>query len=220
MIQSSPSRFALVLMPATSEPASGSVTAEGADQAPVEGRGQPPCVLLGVAEVVDVQAGEVLVRAERRRHAGRAAARELLGDHRIGEAVGPGPADRLRVLHPEEAELADALEDLASGTPRPPPTPPRSRSSSFSTNERTDARSSSCSAVKRSRVVGGQSTVGRESQPLHPTDDLAHDFVGAAADADQARVAPAALDRELHRVAVARRRSAAPCRRPSTRPRR
>src|SRR5439155_24995619 len=68
--------------------------------------------LLG-AEPVTVVGAEILVRAERSRHAATGAACELLGDDRVGDEVGAGPTVDLLVLRAEQPELRCVAEHLA-----------------------------------------------------------------------------------------------------------
>jgi hypothetical protein len=69
-------------------------------------------VLLGRAEVVQVQRRQVLVRAQAGGDSPRGAAGELLGHYRIGHEVGARATDLGRVLHPEVAELSHSAHDL------------------------------------------------------------------------------------------------------------
>ena len=64
------------------------------------------------AELPDRRRGDPDVRADPGREPARAAAAELLAEHRVVEVAAAAAAVLDRVLQPEQAELGHALEDL------------------------------------------------------------------------------------------------------------
>src|SRR6266705_1577073 len=101
MTQSSPSRTARVLMPATSEPASGSVMP----------RQEVALLLLLGAEREDRRVGHVGVHRDAHREPARVRVPDLLAQHEAGVVVAALAAVLLGIGQAEEAELAHALED-------------------------------------------------------------------------------------------------------------
>ena len=113
MIQSSPSRTAVVRRLARSEPPPGSVMPIAVTSSPVARPRQPARPLLVVGEVHEVGNGDVGVDADAARQ-GHVDLGQLLGEHRV-EAVVAGlrAAERLGDLEAEEALLAGRDPEVA-----------------------------------------------------------------------------------------------------------
>ena len=85
---SSPSRIAVVAMPARSEPVPGSVMAIAVISSPDGDPRQPALRLLVVAVLEEVRRADVVVEREAESGAADAGGRELLGDHVVEAEVG------------------------------------------------------------------------------------------------------------------------------------
>ena len=100
------------VMPATSEPASGSVIAIAAIFVPaIAGRRYRSRLLVG-AELGERGRGHVGLHRHRHRDRAAAGLRELLDEHDLGREVAAAPAPALGVVEPEEPELAGPTEDV------------------------------------------------------------------------------------------------------------
>ena len=99
-------------------PPPGSVIASAPIFSPLIAGHEPALLLLLGAELEDRRRRDAGVAADPGRHAARAAARHLLGEDRVVHVVAALAAVLLRVLEPEEAELAHAREQLARELPR------------------------------------------------------------------------------------------------------
>lgn len=113
MIQSSPSRTAVVFSAARSEPPEGSVIAMAQIFSPARHCGQPALLLLIGAQVDDVGRADIGVDAEARGHGG-VELRELLCPCGVEQiVVDAGPAVLLRDAQPEESLLPGLLPHVA-----------------------------------------------------------------------------------------------------------
>jgi len=90
---------------ATSDPASGSVIASAPISSPRSAGASQRAFCASGAEREQGRRRDVDVRADPGRHAARPAARELLGQHRVGDPVAP-------VLEPQPAALRQRAEHL------------------------------------------------------------------------------------------------------------
>ena len=111
MTYSSPSLTARVLIPATSEPASGSVMPEAGDLLALDRGHEVVLLLLLGAEQVDRRRRHVRVDRDAHAEAAAVGVRHLLGEHERAVVVAALAAVLLGVGEAEEAELAHALED-------------------------------------------------------------------------------------------------------------
>ena len=145
---SSPSRIAVVRMPATSEPAPGSVIPSAADLLALDPGDEVALLLLLGAEQVD--GGQDHVGLDREAHVGAARARvaHALGADQRVEVVAALPAVLLREAEAEVAELAGALHHLGRAS-RCPPTRCGGDASPSCTQALIDSRRSRCSSLKR-----------------------------------------------------------------------
>ena len=104
---SSPSRIAVVAMPARSEPVPGSVIATAVIEFAGGDAGQPTLGLLVVAVLDEVRRADVVVQRQPEPGAADAGGRQLLGEHDVeAEVVGAAAAPLLRDGHPEEPVAA------------------------------------------------------------------------------------------------------------------
>ena len=111
MTHSSPSRTARVRIPATSEPASGSVMPRQEIFVARDRRHEVALLLLLGAEQVDRRRRHVRVHRDAHREAAGVGVRHLLGEHEVAEVVAALAAVLLGVGEPEQPELAHARED-------------------------------------------------------------------------------------------------------------
>ena len=107
---SSPSLTARVLIPATSEPASGSVIPMAQDRLALDRRHHPLLLLLLGPEREDRRHRHVGLDREAHRQPAAVGVDELLGEHERGVVVAALAAVLLGLVEPEEAELAHPLE--------------------------------------------------------------------------------------------------------------
>ena len=107
---SSPSLTARVLIPATSEPASGSVIPRQRISLPLIAGHDPLLLLLLGAEREDRRHRHVGLDREAHRQAAAVRVDELLGEHQARVVVAALAAVLLGLVEPEEAELAHPLE--------------------------------------------------------------------------------------------------------------
>ena len=111
MTYSSPSRAAVVRMPATSEPAPGSVIPRQPIRSPAIEGAQVALLLLLVAEQVDRRGDHVRVDGHPHVEAAAPRVAQRLGADQGVEVVAALPSVLLRVAEPEEAQVTGALQD-------------------------------------------------------------------------------------------------------------
>ena len=148
------SRTARVLMPATSEPASGSVMPRQRIFSPAIAGTTHSCFCSSVPNGEDRRHRHVGVDRDAHRQAARLRVHDLLGEHERREVVAALPAVLLGLVEAEEPELAHALEDPVRERRLLPLLGVRREL--LLANARIDSRSCSCSSVKMKclRLVG------------------------------------------------------------------